>query len=79
MTDAARIADRYITRGGADPRRTAADVSGDIVDLASFILWHDEKELVGGVRRDEAFAAMCRLLNLEQHAIRKIIRPDDAA
>lgn len=71
--NAASVADGYITRGGADPMRPISAAAEDIVDLASFILWHDPADLIGGVRRDRAFEAMCRLLNLEQHVIRNIV------
>lgn len=44
--------------------------------LANFILWHNKRDMHGCVYPDEAFAVMCRLLNLEQHRIREIVRPE---
>lgn len=75
-TQAAAIADKYIERGGADPRREVGDVAVDIMKLATFILWHDKKDMHGCVYPHEAFEVMCRLLNLEQHRIREIVRPE---
>lgn len=69
------IADKYIERGGADPRREVGDVALDIMKLANFILWHDAKDMHGCVYPQEAFEVMCRLMNLEQHRIREIVRP----
>jgi len=74
--DSLSIADRYISRGGGSPNPTATDVATDIVDLASFLLWHEASDLHGGVRASDAFLSMCRLLNVEAHKIRQIIRPD---
>lgn len=75
---AAAIADKYIERGGADPRREIGDVAVDIMKLANFILWHDKRDMHGCVYPDEAFEVMCRLMNLEQHRIREIVRPADS-
>jgi hypothetical protein len=71
------IADRYISRGGGEVIPSVEQYSIDLCQLANFILWHEDRDMHGCVRRDEAFAAMCRLLNVEQHRIRDIIRPKD--
>jgi len=76
IVDSSSIADRYISRGGGSPNPSATDVATDIVDLASFLLWHEENDLHGGVRARDAFLSMCRLLNVEPHKIRQIIRPE---
>lgn len=75
--DAKLIADKYISRGGGSPAPTTGDVSLDICRLANFILWHDDRDMHGCVRPNEAFESMCRLLNVEPHKIRDIIRPED--
>ena len=75
--DAKGIADKYISRGGGKPQPDAGDFSRDILTLASFILWHDDRDMHACVHPPEAFAAMCRLLNLEQHRIREIVKPTD--
>jgi len=74
--DSSTVADRYIARGGGSPSPTGHDIASDLVDLSSFLLWHEEGDPYGGIRAEDAFLAMCRLLNVEPHKIRKIIRPD---
>ena len=73
---AAAIADKYIERGGASPTRELGDVALDVMKLANFVLWHDANDMHGCVYPAEAFEVMCRLLNLEQHRIREIVRPE---
>lgn len=76
-SQAAAIADKYIERGGGKPNPTSSDLAVDIMKLANFILWHNERDMHGCVYPKEAFEVMCRLLNLEQHRIREIIRPPE--
>jgi len=54
----------------------AARWSGDLLAAVSFIGWHDAGAMVGGYRARDAFEALCRLLNLEPHEMRKIIGTD---
>lgn len=75
-TQAKAIADKYISRGGGSPEPDSKEIAVDIMKLANFILWHDERDMHGCVYPAEAFEVMCRLLNLEQHRIREIIRPE---
>lgn len=76
MTDTKLTADKYISRGGGHPTFDCDEFVRDLITLGSFILFHDQCALRGGVMRDDAFSAMCRLVNLEQHRLREIIRPD---
>jgi hypothetical protein len=76
-SQAAAIADKYIERGGGKPNPTANDFAVDLMKLANFILWHNKRDMHGCVYPDEAFEVMCRLLSLEQHRIREIVRPED--
>lgn len=76
-SQAAAIADKYIERGGGKPSPTSSDFAVDIMKLGNFILWHNKRDMHGCVYPDEAFEVMCRLLNIEQHRIRAIIRPED--
>lgn len=75
-SQAAAIADKYIARGGGSPVPTNKEFAVDIMKLANFILWHNKRDMHGCVYPDEAFEVMCRLLNLEQHRIREIVRPE---
>lgn len=77
MTDAKLTADRYISRGGGHPTFDRDEFVRDLITLGSFVLYHDRRALHGGVMRDDAFGAMCRLVNLERHRLREIIKPDD--
>lgn len=71
--DARPVADKYISRGGGTPIPTVEEFSRDLLAVAQFILWHDRNDVYGGQRSDAAFAAFCRIVNVEQHAIRKIV------
>lgn len=73
--DAKLIADKYISRGGGKPRPEFDDFVKDMMTLGNFILYHDDRDMHACVYPADAFAAMCRLLNLEPHRIREIIRP----
>ena len=75
MSDARTIADKYISRAGGSPTWDQQEFARDLLTLGSFILWHEDNDLRGGVRPPEAFLAMCRLLNVEPHKIREIVRP----
>lgn len=77
-SQAKAIADKYIGRGGGSPAPTSSDLAVDIMKLSNFILWHDKKDMHGCVYPHEAFEVMCRLLNLEQHRIREIVRPEQS-
>lgn len=74
--EAKSIADKYISRGGGAPVMGARDFASDLLLLSSFILWHEPRSLHGGVWKEDAYAAMCRLLNVEQHRICEIVRPE---
>ena len=72
--DAARTADKYLSRAGGPPAPTTHDVAKDIVTLSNFLLWHEDNDIWGGVKAKDAYMAMCRMLNVEPHKIRAIIR-----
>jgi hypothetical protein len=72
MSEAKRIADKYISRGGAVHRQydRKAQVD-DLIVLGCFVGWRDPHEWSGGYRADDAWAAMCRLLDMDPVAFRK--------
>lgn len=74
-TDAKLLADKYISRAGGSPRPSVEEFSRDLLIVSDFILWHDERNMFGGVIAKDAFAAFCRITNVEPHVIRKIVRP----
>lgn len=74
--DVKQRADRYVERGGYVRGERRDRVADDILAVALFIGWHDPDDIMGGERADEAFAAFCRVVNLEQVELRKIIRGD---
>lgn len=75
--DAKTIADKYISRGGGAPDGDKEEFVRDLITLGNFILWHDKDDMHAMVYPADAFAAMCRLLNVEQHRIRDILHPPE--
>ena len=69
------IADKYVSRGGGRPEWNQDEFVHDLMAVGNFILWHSEKDMHGCVYPKDAFAALCRLVNVEQHAIRNILKP----
>lgn len=74
MGERHRIADRYIEPGGYLPGERQERTPDDLLCVAIFIGWHDDKHVMGGVRAEEAFRAFCRLINVPSVALRKIVR-----
>ena len=74
MGDHNHIADRYIEPGGYLPGERRERATDDLLCVASFIGWHDDNHMRGGYRADEAFRALCRLLNVQSVGLRKIVR-----
>lgn len=74
--DAKRTADKYIERGGYVRGERKDRWSEDLRDVLSFIVWHEDGHMRGGVTAGEAFLAACRLLNLEAHEMRRILRDE---
>lgn len=77
--DAKRIADKYIARDGGEPD-DGGDItrafSRDLLNVATFVLYHEPRAIHGGVNPDDAFAALCRLLQLDRRRIQEIVRPN---
>lgn len=46
----------------------------DTLSVAAFIAWQDPGEIYGGVKREEAFEAFCRLMGLDPWTLDKIIK-----
>lgn len=82
MTDASegvkRVADRYIARDGGmtGPQRAAERHAKDVVAVAAFIAWQEDGEIWGGVKKEEALAAFCRIVKLPQVKIVGIVKPE---
>lgn len=72
--DAKRRADAYVERGGYLPGERPVRVAEDILTALSFIVWHEPDHMQGGYRADDAFLAICRVLNVEAAEMRKIVR-----
>ena len=69
-------ADKYIERGGYVHGERKDRVAEDLLCLGSFIAFHEDNHFMGGYRARDAWASMCRLLDLHPVEIRKIIRPE---
>lgn len=78
-SDPKAIADRYIERGGYLPGERGKEFSADLLCVASFIAWHDDRHLSGGYRAEDAFRSLCRILNLSSVEMRKVIRGEPHA
>lgn len=78
MSSTKQIADRYISRGGGSPFPTIDEYAADLLTVSHFILWHAENDMHGGVKMRAAYAAFCRIANVEQHVIEKIVRPQES-
>ena len=71
--DAKNIADRYVSRGGV-PHGKPYDSAGDLLVVGSFLAWREPNEMSGGYRADDAWAALCRLLDVNPVELRNAIR-----
>jgi hypothetical protein len=79
MADTRLTADRYISRGGGSPKPSSAELAADLMQVSNFILWHEDRDMYGAVRKQEAWLAFCRLVNVEPRKIEAIIRPEPNA
>lgn len=68
-------ADRYISQGGRIPGKS--NPVDDIMVLGSFMAWWPKNEYRGGYRAEEAWLAMCRLLDLHPVEFRGAIMGDE--
>lgn len=69
------VASRYISKGGrtADYDRNA--YTEDLMDVAGFLAWaEDDGAFYGMVKADDAFKAMCRLLDVDSVRLRKVMK-----
>lgn len=79
MSDAAKIADRYIARDGKAPTpesekmRPCLASTTDIITVATFLGWHD-RDFFGGVNNDEAWLAFCRIVGFPAGEFKEVIR-----
>jgi hypothetical protein len=76
MMDAKSIADKYIAPDGSKPKTGEVYVKTIIKELAdqdkismltvvaNFIAWHDVADMYGGYTADEAWKALCCILDL---------------
>jgi hypothetical protein len=72
---AQKVADKYVSRGGAvhGAYDRAAKVD-DLLVLGSFLAWQGQHDWCGGYQPADAWAAMCRLLDLHPVEFRKAIQ-----
>lgn len=69
------LADAYISVGGRLPRYNLSDVSRDLVAVSSFILHHQDDDMIGGITAADAYEALCRLIDIPAAKVRSIVRP----
>lgn len=79
MTDAKRIADKYISRTGGLPAQHCEFVDDQFIDdlmtAGDFILFHDAKDAHALVYPRQAFDALCRLARVDPRRIEAILKP----
>jgi hypothetical protein len=52
----------------------------DVLNVVSFIVWHEPNDLWGGTRCYEAFGSFCRLVGIKDPArLYEIVRPSESA
>lgn len=79
MSDAKRIADRYIGRDGGPPVASSAPPEGsteparDITAVACFLAWQPPTTQWGSYTADQALRAFCRLHRIDPDYIRHLL------
>lgn len=67
------IADRYISRGGRAAAYGKDAFAEDLIVASNFLCWaEDDGAYFAGHTAQEAFKAMCRMLDIDSVALRKI-------
>lgn len=68
------IADRYISRGGRTAGYGRSTWTADLMTLSGLLVWaEDDEASFGGHTANEAYRALCRLLDLDSIRLRKIM------
>jgi len=71
------VADQFITRGGRTRDYGRDHFVNDLIDVSSFLLWaQDDGKQYAGVEANDAFRALCRLLDIDVVGLRKAIMGD---
>ena len=69
------IADRYISPSGRTAAYDRSAFTDDLMTLSGFLAWaEDDGAFYGGHRARDAYAAMCRMLDVDGIRLRKIMR-----
>lgn len=68
--DAARTADKYIKKEGKGPEVPKAKLTpqqvGDLVNVASFIIFQPANSLWGGIKKEAAVKSLARIFRLSE-------------
>lgn len=68
------VADRYISKGGRTADYDMPAFADDLLVVSLFLAWAEDEYFAGHTGK-EAFAAMCRMLNIDPIGLRKALRP----
>lgn len=68
------VADKYISKGGRTADYDRSAFADDLMVAGLFLCWAED-EYFGGHTGKEAFAAMCRLLDIDPIGLRKALNP----
>ena len=67
------VADSYISPSGRTPAYDRAAFTNDLLTASLFLTWaEDGGGYYGGVSANDAFRAVCRMLDVDPIALRKI-------
>lgn len=70
-------ADRYISKGGRTANYGRGAFAEDLRIASSFLCWAEtDGAFFGGHTAKDAFKAMCRMLDMDSVALRKIVLGD---
>lgn len=67
-----KVADKYIRKSGRTAAYDRDAFRDDLIAAASFLVWAKD-EYFAGVTGEEAFTAMCRMLDIDPIGLRKAI------
>lgn len=68
------VSSRYISKGGRTPSYDRSAFTDDLIIAANFLVWAEhDGAYFGGETAKDAFKSMCRMLDIDSVALRKIV------
>ncbi|RWR30492.1 hypothetical protein D2T29_12540 [Sinirhodobacter populi] len=67
------VADKYVSPGGRLPGYGSADFTDDLLCATNFLAWAEQDDAIyGGENAQDAFKAVCRMLDMDMVRLRNI-------